>query len=145
MTTAIIGAGVMGETLLSGLLRAGVPKSELLIADRRIERSAEVTKEHGVANGTNQEVSAKADTVVLVVKPQDMAIVLDEIKDSLRPGTLVVSLAAGITTGFMEDLLPAQTPVIRVMPNTPALVDQGMAAISSGRKTKKEKQQKQKK
>ena len=101
MTTAIIGAGVMGETLLSGLLRAGFPKSELLIADRRIERSAEVTKEHGVANGTNQEVSAKADTVVLVVKPQDMAIVLDEIKDSLRPGTLVVSLAAGITTGFM--------------------------------------------
>ena len=132
MTTAIIGAGVMGETLLAGLLRAGVPKSELLIADRRIERSAEVTKAHGVANGTNQEVSAKADTVVLVVKPQDMAIVLGEIKDSLKPGTLVVSLAAGITTGFMEDLLPAHTPVIRVMPNTPALVDQGMAAINPG-------------
>jgi pyrroline-5-carboxylate reductase len=132
MTTAIIGAGVMGETLLAGLLRAGIPKTNLLIADRRIERSAEVTKAHGVVNGTNQEVSAKADTVVLVVKPQDMAIVLGEIKDSLRPGTLVVSLAAGITTGFMEDLLPAKTPVIRVMPNTPALVDQGMAAISSG-------------
>jgi pyrroline-5-carboxylate reductase len=98
MTTAIIGAGVMGETLLSGLLRAGVPKSELLIADRRIERSAEVTEKHGVANGTNQEVSAKADTVVLVVKPQDMAIVLGEIKDSLKSSTLVVSLAAGITT-----------------------------------------------
>jgi len=101
MTTAIIGAGVMGETLLSGLLRAGVPKSELLIADRRIERSAEVTAKHGVENGTNQEVSAKADTVVLVVKPQDMAIVLGEIKDSLKPGTLVVSLAAGITTSFL--------------------------------------------
>ena len=84
MTTAIIGAGVMGETLLSGLLRAGVPKSDLLIADRRIERSAEVTKEHGVANGTNQEVAAKADTVVLVVKPEDMAIVLGEIKETIR-------------------------------------------------------------
>ena len=132
MTTAIIGAGVMGEALLSGLLRAGVPASELLIADRRLERSAEVTQKHGVANGTNQEVAAKAQTVVLVVKPQDMAIVLAEICDFLKPGALVVSLAAGITTTFIEQLLPPKTPVIRVMPNTPALVDEGMAAINSG-------------
>lgn len=132
MTTAIIGAGVMGETLLAGLLRAGVPKSELLIADRRIERSAELTQQYGVASGTNQDVASKAETVVLVVKPQDMAIVLGEIKESLKPETLVVSLAAGITTGFMEDLLPPKTPVVRVMPNTPALVDQGMAAINPG-------------
>ena len=132
MTIAIIGAGVMGEALLSGLLRAGVPASELLIADRRLERSAQVTQKHGVKNGTNQEVSAKANTVVLVVKPQDMAIVLEEIRDSLKPNTLVVSLAAGITTAFIENLLPPETPVIRVMPNTPALVDEGMAAINSG-------------
>ena len=132
MTTAIIGAGVMGEALLSGLLRAGVPAIELLIADRRLERSAEVTQKHGVANGTNQEVAAQAQTVVLVVKPQDMAIVLAEICDYLKPGALVVSLAAGITTAFIENLLPANTPVIRVMPNTPALVDEGMAAINSG-------------
>jgi len=132
VTTAIIGAGVMGEALLSGLLRAGVPTSELLIADRRLERSAEVTQKHGVANGTNQEVAAKAQTVVLVVKPQDMAIALAEICDFLKPNTLVVSLAAGITTAFIENLLPANTPVIRVMPNTPALVDEGMAAINAG-------------
>ena len=132
MTTAIIGAGVMGETLLAGLLRAGVAKTDLLIADRRIERSAEVTEKHGVSNGTNQEVVGTADTVVLVVKPQDMAIVLGEISQSIKPGALVVSLAAGITTSFIENLLPAGTPVIRVMPNTPALVDQGMAAISAG-------------
>jgi pyrroline-5-carboxylate reductase len=132
MATAIIGAGVMGEALLSGLLRAGVPASELLIADRRLERSAEVTQKHGVANGTNQEVAAKAQTVVLVVKPQDMAIVLAEICDFLKPEALVVSLAAGITTSFIEQLLPPKTPVIRVMPNTPALVDEGMAAINSG-------------
>ena len=132
MTTAIIGAGVMGEALLSGLLRAGVANSALLIADRRIERSAEITEKFGVHNGTNQEVASKAETIVLVVKPQDMAIVLGEIKGAIQPGALVISLAAGITTSYIENLLPAGTPVVRVMPNTPALVDQGMAAINSG-------------
>ena len=132
MTTAIIGAGVMGETLLAGLLRADVPTSELLIADRRIERSAEVTAKHGVKNGTNAEVAATADTIALVVKPQDMGSVLEEIAGSLKPGALVVSLAAGITTEFIEARLPAGTAVVRVMPNTPALVDEGMAAISQG-------------
>ena len=122
----------MGEALLSGLLRAGVANSDLLIADRRIERSAEITEKFGVHNGTNQEVASKAETVVLVVKPQDMATVLGEIKDAIQPGALVISLAAGITTNFIENLLPAGTPVVRVMPNTPALVDQGMAAINSG-------------
>ena len=120
----------MGEALLSGLLRAGVANSDLLIADRRIERSAEITEKFGVHNGTNQEVASKAETVVLVVKPQDMATVLGEIKDAIQPGALVISLAAGITTSFIENLLPTGTPVVRVMPNTPALVDQGMAAIN---------------
>jgi pyrroline-5-carboxylate reductase len=69
---------------------------------------------------------------VLVVKPQDMGAVVDEIAGSVKPGALVVSLAAGITTEFLEQRLPAGTPVVRVMPNTPALVDQGMAAISPG-------------
>ena len=131
MTTAIIGAGVMGETLLSGLLRAGVPKSDLLIADRRIERSAEVTEKHGVVNGTNQEVSAKADTVVLVVKPQDMAGVLEEIKADIRPGTLIISFVAGKQIRYIADVIgTSANPVIRVMPNTPTLVGAGMSAIS---------------
>jgi pyrroline-5-carboxylate reductase len=129
---AVIGAGVMGETLLSGLLRAGRPTADLVVAERRPERAAELREKYGVEVLGNTEAAEKASTLVLVVKPQDMASVLDEIAGSVQPGTLVVSLAAGITTEFLEQRLPAGTPVVRVMPNTPALVDQGMAAISPG-------------
>lgn len=76
--------------------------------------------------------AAAADTVLLVVKPQDMADVLREIAPALRPGQLLVSLAAGITTAFVETHVPDGVAVVRVMPNTPALVDEGMAAISPG-------------
>ena len=78
------------------------------------------------------EAARKADTVTLVVKPQDMGDLLDEIAPVLRAGQLVVSLAAGITTAFIEARVPEGVAVVRVMPNTPALVDEGMAAISPG-------------
>ena len=129
---AVIGAGVMGETLLSGLLRAGRAPADLVVAERRPERAAELREKYGVEVVDNVEAVERADTVVLVVKPQDMGGVLDEIAGSVKPGALVVSLAAGITTEFLEQRLPSGTPVVRVMPNTPALVDQGMAAISPG-------------
>lgn len=129
---AIFGAGVMGETLLSGLLRAGRPAAELVVTERRPERVAELEKKYGVDVVTNVEAAQRADTLVLVVKPQDMGALCQEIAEHVRPGALVVSLAAGITTEFLESHLPDGVPVVRVMPNTPALVDQGMAAISAG-------------
>lgn len=132
MTTAIIGAGVMGETLLSGLLRAGRQPDDIIIAERRGDRADELTERYGVKVMGNAEAAAGADTVMLVVKPQDMGGVLAEIHDDIRPGTLVISLAAGITTAFLESHLPSGTAVVRVMPNTPALVDEGMSAISPG-------------
>jgi pyrroline-5-carboxylate reductase len=125
--TGILGAGVMGETLLSGLVRAGRPVAELLVGEKRPERAAELAEKYDVA-----VVSKRADTLALVVKPQDMAALLEEIGGEVRPGQLVVSLAAGITTSFLEARLPAGTAVVRVMPNTPALVDEGMAAIAAG-------------
>ena len=132
MSTAIIGAGVMGETLLSGLVRAGRRVDQLMVGEKRPERARELEERYGVAVVSNREAAAKADTVALVVKPQDMADVLDEIASDLRPGQLVVSLAAGITTGFIEGRVPEGVAVVRVMPNTPALVDEGMAAIAPG-------------
>jgi pyrroline-5-carboxylate reductase len=129
---AVLGAGVMGETLLSGLLRAGRPAGSLLVSERRPERAAELTERYGVRVVDNETAAREADTVALVVKPQDMAAVLHESRDHVSPGTLVVSLAAGITTTTLEAGLPEGTPVVRVMPNTPALVDEGMAAISPG-------------
>jgi pyrroline-5-carboxylate reductase len=131
-STAIIGAGVMGETLLSGLVRAGRRVDRLLVGEKRADRAAELEERYGVSVVSNIDAASKADTLALVVKPQDMADVLAEIAPVLRPGQLVVSLAAGITTAFIESHVPEGVAVVRVMPNTPALVDEGMAAISPG-------------
>ncbi len=133
---AVIGAGVMGEALVSGLLNAGWSPSDITAADRREFRRAEMQQAHGVNVATNEEAAAGADTVVLVVKPQDVGEVLPGIAGVLRPGTLLVSLCAGISTAQLESHLPAGTPVVRVMPNTPALVGEGMAAISAGSNAK---------
>jgi pyrroline-5-carboxylate reductase len=132
VSVAIIGAGVMGETLLSGLVRAGRRPEDLLVGEKRRERAQELEERYGVQVVANLEAARRADTLVLVVKPQDMAEVLDELAPVVRPGQLVVSLAAGITTAFVEARLSEGVAVVRVMPNTPALVDEGMAAISRG-------------
>jgi pyrroline-5-carboxylate reductase len=129
---AIIGAGVMGETLLSGLLRAGRRVEDMLVGERRPDRARELEERYGVTVLDNLEAAQKADTVAVVVKPQDMGDLLKEIAPAVRPGQLVVSLAAGITTSFLESHLAEGVAVVRVMPNTPALVDEGMAALARG-------------
>jgi len=132
-TVAVLGVGVMGSTLLAGLLRSGREAADLIITGRNAERAQELAGTYGVRLMSNVDAAAGADTLVLVVKPQDMDGLLAEISAHVRPGALVVSLAAGITTGFLEERLPEGTAVVRVMPNTPALVDEGMAAISPGK------------
>lgn len=132
MTVAIIGAGVMGEALLSGLIRGGHDAADLMVGEKRPERAAELHEKYAVQVVANTEAAAGADTVALVVKPQDMAEVLAEISPHLRSGQVLISLAAGITTSYIEQRVPDGIAVIRVMPNTPALVDEGMAAISPG-------------
>jgi pyrroline-5-carboxylate reductase len=131
-TVAVIGAGVMGETLLSGLLRSGRSAADLIVAERRPDRAKELVERYGVEVAGNIEAAERADTVILVVKPQDMAGLLDEISQVIRPDQLVISLAAGISTATLERGLPEGVAVVRVMPNTPALVDEGMAAVSAG-------------
>ena len=130
--TAIFGAGVMGETLLSGLLRSGRPTEQIVITEKRPDHAAMLREKYGVRVLDNVAAAELADTLVLVVKPQDMEGLLAEIRDHIVPGNLVVSMAAGIPTSWLEQRLPARSSVVRVMPNTPALVDQGMAAISAG-------------
>jgi pyrroline-5-carboxylate reductase len=129
---AILGAGVMGETVLSGLLRAGWTPDQIIATDRRPQRQQELQEKYKITMLDNAEAAAGADTVILVVKPQDMNDLLTEISPAIRPGTLVVSLAAGVDTEAIESQLAEGTPVVRVMPNTPAQVDEGMAAISPG-------------
>ena len=130
--TAIFGAGVMGETLLSGLVRSGRDVADLVITEKRVDQAQRLNATYGVAVLENADAAEQADVIVLVVKPQDMDGLLSEIREHVVPGNLVVSLAAGITTAYLESRLPEGSSVVRVMPNTPALVDQGMAAISPG-------------
>ena len=132
-TTAIFGAGVMGETLLSGLLRSGRPADDIVITEKRGDHAATLRERYGVRVLDNAQAAEVAEVLVLVVKPQDMDGLLGEIREHIAPGNLVVSLAAGIPTAYLESRLPEGSSVVRVMPNTPALVDQGMAAISPGR------------
>jgi pyrroline-5-carboxylate reductase len=129
---AILGAGKMGEALLSGLLRAGRPPSDLTVTTRSPERAAAITERHGVDVVDNAAAVKSADTLVITVKPQDMAMLLDEITSDVTRDQLVVSVAAGITTSFIERRLADAVPVVRVMSNTPVLVDEAMSAISAG-------------
>jgi pyrroline-5-carboxylate reductase len=138
---AVLGAGKMGEALLSGMLRAGRPAADLGFVERHPERAAELERRHGVAALSVPSAAAVADTLLVAVKPQEMAALLDELGPALanRGGdgadpaaTLVITIAAGIPAAFLEQRLPAGTPVVRVMSNTPVFVDQAMSAISAG-------------
>jgi pyrroline-5-carboxylate reductase len=129
---AVLGAGKIGEALLAGLLAAGHAPDELAFTERHPERAAELTARHRVAGVDVATAAGRAEIVVVAVKPQDIAPVLDELAPALRPGTLVVSLCAGLPTSLFERALPDGTPVVRVMPNTPMLVGEAMSAISAG-------------
>lgn len=129
---AILGTGKMGEALLSGLLKAGRPAAEVAAVVRRPARAEELRAAYGIAVLTAGEAAEKAETLVLSVKPQDMGRMLDEIAGLVAPSQLVISIAAGITTSFIERRFTAEVPVVRVMSNTPVLVDEAMSVISPG-------------
>src|SRR5665811_1376997 len=116
-TVAIFGAGVMGSTLLSGLIRSGRDVADLVITGRDIERTEGLASTSGVRRMSNVDAALVADTVVLVVKPQDMVGLLAEIRAHVRHSALVVSLAAGITTAFLEERLPAGTCLLYTSPS----------------------------
>ena len=133
MTTfALVGVGKLGEALLSGLLRSGRPKEQVIAAERHEQRAREIAAQYGVPTAPPVEAVGRADVVLLAVKPQDMRAALRELAAAVRPGTLVVSMAAGIPTSLLEEELPADTHVVRVMTNTPVFVDEAMSAISPG-------------
>jgi len=129
---AVLGTGKMGEALLSGMLRGGLSAGDVVVTARRPERADVLRERYGVEVLSNVEAAGRADTLILTVKPQDMAALLDELAPHVPAERLVVTAAAGITTGFIEARLSDRTPVVRVMSNTPVLVDEAMSAISAG-------------
>lgn len=132
---AFLGGGKMGEALVSGLIRAGGRREdEIMVTCRRGKRVNELADRYGIeVTLSNPEAVAWADAIVLMVKPQDMDTLLEQIKDHVKPGQLVISFAAGIRTSFVEAVLPDSTPVVRVMSNVPVVVDEAMSVVSSGR------------
>jgi pyrroline-5-carboxylate reductase len=130
---AILGAGVMGKTLLSAFVRAGHDPADITISDIDDQRAADAAQGHGVEVVEPAAGAAAADVLVLAVKPQDMGGLLAQIEHAVRPGALVVSIAAGVSTEVLEAQLPEGVSVVRVMPNTPALVDQAMSVLARGR------------
>jgi len=129
---AILGAGQMGEALISGLLRAGVAPAQIVAAARRPDRAEQLRQTYGITVTSAAGAAADAQTLVIAVKPQDMGVLLDEISPVTGPGKLVISVAAGITTASIGRKLTGAVPVVRVMSNTPVLVDEAMSVISAG-------------
>lgn len=134
---AIIGGGKIGEALLAGLIGAGKPVRDLVVAERSPERSAELASDYGVRVTDNiSDAVEGARVVVIAVKPDAVDGVLQTLSVTDDDGELeriTVSLVAGIPTSRYEAALQAGSPVIRVMPNTPMLVNEAMSAVSPGR------------
>lgn len=130
---AILGGGVMGGAMLSALIRSGHPPADVVLSERMGATTRELAQQYAVSSVPAAEAAGGADVVVLAVKPQDMPDLLTTIHESIGSDTLVISVAAGISTEYLENRLPANTGVVRVMPNTPAQVDQGMSVLSPGR------------
>ncbi len=130
---AVIGGGKMGEAIVAGLISAGCSDAEdIIVADPNSER-ADVFAAHGVAVVTDgQEAVSGADYVIIAVKPQVIDAVVAHIADDMPSGAIAISIAAGISTARLESLLPSGTAVVRVMPNTPAMVGEGMSVVSGG-------------
>ena len=129
---AVVGAGIMGEALISALISSGVNPELITISEKRVDRSAELIAKYSIKQAPLATNVAAADALLLVVKPQDMAAVLEEIKGFINPAAVVITFVAGKTISFISSALGTANPVIRVMPNTPTMVGAGMAAASMG-------------
>lgn len=132
MRVAVIGAGVMGEALIASLISSGTNAELITISEKRIERCEELISAYGIKAADLAANTAQADIVLIVVKPQDMAGVLEEISTSLNSQAVIISFAAGKRIEFISKHVGSNNPVIRVMPNTATIVGSGMAAISFG-------------
>ncbi|HEX6209145.1 MAG TPA: pyrroline-5-carboxylate reductase [Methylomirabilota bacterium] len=130
-----LGGGNMGEALIRGLLGAGLVPAELLAAtDVRAERTAQLTRQFAItAHADNPRLVREADVIIVAVKPQVITAVLAEVAPAVTARHLLISIAAGVSTSTIRAALGKDARIIRVMPNTPALVLQGAAAIARGR------------
>lgn len=127
---ALLGVGRMGQAVLAGMLDSGWDPARIVAAEAHEPTAHAVWERHGIEFRPSAQAVVGADLVVVAVKPHDVTAVLDDISPNLQAGTTVVSLAAGLSTATLAAHLPAGTALVRVMPNTPALVGMGMSVMS---------------
>ncbi|NMA91992.1 MAG: pyrroline-5-carboxylate reductase [Firmicutes bacterium] len=132
--TGLVGCGVMGSALAQGMIKGKKLKpGSLWLYDRYEESMVRLAKELGARPTSDiEELCQNCELIFLAVKPQDMAAVLGELKKHLKSRRLLVSVAAGITTGYLEGRLPEGSKLVRLMPNTPCLIGEGAIALSPG-------------
>jgi len=134
LNIGFIGAGNMAEAIIRGLIERRVfSPSRITVADTSSERRKLFSDSFGVtATPHNVEVVSSADVIILAVKPQVMASVLAAVKDSFTSSQLVISIAAGILTKTLDEGCGSKPAIVRIMPNTPALIGRGLSAICLG-------------
>ena len=140
-TVAIIGAGNIGRALIGGLLKGDYLGPEQIRATRRNPMALENLQAAfpGIQTGTDNVAAVEdASVVVLAIKPQNASIVIEEIREHVREDAMIVSVLAGVTTEGLQQSFGHHLPVVRTMPNTPMLVDEGASAIAGGRYTTEE-------
>jgi pyrroline-5-carboxylate reductase len=138
-TIGFIGAGNMAEALIRGLVNGKhIAADRVAASGPRKERLDQLKAQYGITTSSDNKVVARNQIVVLSVKPQIMDKLLREVGEHIRPGTLVISIAAGVDTETIEAAVAEGVRVVRAMPNTPALVGAGATAVSAGRHASEE-------
>ena len=135
-----IGIGNMGEALLRGIISSGLmPPADILASDLNTDKLSSLSHELKIAAVVNnRELVSRASIILVALKPNVILSVLSDISTHLSEPKWCISIAAGVSTGAIEDALQKDLPVVRVMPNTPAMVNEGMAAICPGKHASKE-------
>ncbi|MEJ5300112.1 MAG: pyrroline-5-carboxylate reductase [Thermodesulforhabdaceae bacterium] len=130
-----IGTGNMGRALIEGIIKKGVFSSESIVAyDVIKEKVKELSELFGIRHCNSlEDLVATSNVIIIAVKPQNMEELLRDLKALIKGTPLIISIAAGITIKFLEERLPEGIPIVRVMPNTPALVLQGASALARNR------------
>ena len=133
--TGFLGAGNMGTALIKGLIESGVYDPEQLLAsDKSKEALKKISGQFGLkCFSSNVDMVRESSVLVLSVKPQNIKEVLEDVREDVREDHLVISIAAGIPLKMINQILMKDVPLIRVMPNTPALVQKGISALAGGK------------
>jgi pyrroline-5-carboxylate reductase len=137
---AIIGAGSMGGAILSGLIAAGTAADSITASTATTQSAKALTEKFSVrtfaldaSDTANADAAKDADILLIAVKPAKVLETLEQIKSSIKDGSLVISVAAGVTTESMEQAIGSSASVIRAMPNTPSIVGHGVTGIAKGK------------